>query len=67
MKNFYLILGLFSALLITSCNKDSEIIPPPAFLTDNVIVRTNITENTTWLEIVYINFQEELLLQVELH
>jgi len=49
MKNFYLILGLFSALLITSCNKDSEIIPPPAFLTDNVIVRTNITENTTWV------------------
>jgi hypothetical protein len=52
MKHFYLILGLFSALLITSCNKDPEVILPPTFPTDNtnnVIIKTNITKNTTWV------------------
>ena len=40
MKNFYLILGLFSALLITSCNKEEDTLP-----TSNVMV---ITEDTFW-------------------
>jgi hypothetical protein len=40
MKNFYLILGLFSALLITSCNKEEDTFP-----TSNVMV---ITEDTFW-------------------
>jgi hypothetical protein len=40
MKHFYLILGLFSALLITSCNKEEDTLP-----TSNVMV---ITEDTFW-------------------
>jgi hypothetical protein len=48
MKHFYLILGLFSALLITSCKKDPEVDLPPPVSYDNIIVQTNITEDTTW-------------------
>jgi hypothetical protein len=40
MKHFYLILGLFSALLITSCNKEEDTLP-----TSKVMV---ITEDTFW-------------------
>ena len=47
MKHFYLILGLFSALFITSCTKEPIIDIPLPTPNDNVIVRTNITENTT--------------------
>jgi hypothetical protein len=48
MKHFYLILGLFSALFITSCTKEPVIDIPLPTPNDNAIVRTNITENTTW-------------------
>jgi hypothetical protein len=50
MKHFYLILGLFSALLITSCNKKSTIDLPTPTPNGNIIVRMNITENTTWVK-----------------
>ena len=50
MKHFYLILGLFSALLITSCNKESTIDLPTPTPNGNIIVRMNITENTTWVK-----------------
>ena len=44
MKHFYLILGLFSALFITSCTKEPVIDIPLPTPNDNAIVRTNITE-----------------------
>jgi len=47
MKNFYLILGLFSALLITSCKKD-DVIEVPDNKTTNTVVSNDITENTIW-------------------
>ena len=47
MKHFYLILGLFSALFITSCGKD-DVIDIPDTKTTNVVVNENITTNTTW-------------------
>jgi hypothetical protein len=47
MKHFYLILGLFSALFITSCGKDPDIDIPDT-KTTNVVVNENITTNTTW-------------------
>jgi len=48
MRHFYLILGLFSALFITSCTKEPHPELPIPAPNDNVVVRTNITENTTW-------------------
>jgi len=47
MKHFYLILGLFSALLITSCKKD-DVIEVPDNKTTNTVVSNDITENTIW-------------------